>query len=148
MREAGRAAAVRWNTCSMEPADTVGRYAHAWAANDLESVFGLYDDDFVLHYFGTSPLAGDHVGKDAAIAVLVEATTRSGRQLDEVEDVLAGSTFGAIVAREGVRDPHGDGLRLIRRVLLYKVRDEKLVECWLYDEDQRSIDELWSDISS
>jgi hypothetical protein len=29
-------------------------------------------------------------------------------------------------------------------VLLYRVEDGKLRECWLYDEDQRFIDELWS----
>jgi ketosteroid isomerase-like protein len=131
-----------------DPLDTVQRYADAWAANDLETVIGLYHDDFVLHYFGESPLAGDHVGKEAAVTVLLAATLRSGRQLDAIEDVLAGSTFGAIVAREGIRQPGGDDLRVIRRVFLYKVRDGKLGECWLYDEDQRAIDELWSDIGS
>ena len=126
----------------MEPEDTVRRYAEAWRRNDIAAVFDLYHDDFVLHYFGRSPLAGDHVGKEAAIAVLVEATQRSGRQLDEIEDVLAGATFGAIVAREGVG--RGDDLRVVRRVFLYQVRDGKLAECWLYDEDQRAIDDLWS----
>jgi uncharacterized protein len=126
----------------MEPHDTVRRYAEAWKANDIGRVLDAYHDDFVLHYFGTSPLAGDHVGKEAAIKVLIEATQRSGRQLDEIEDVLAGDTFGAIVAREGVG--RGGELRVIRRVFLYRVRDGKLAECWLYDEDQRAIDELWS----
>jgi ketosteroid isomerase-like protein len=132
----------------VDPLDTVQRYAEAWSANDLEAVIGLYHDDFVLHYFGESPLAGDHVGKEAAVNVLLAATVRSGRQLDAIEDVLAGSTFGAIVAREGVRRRDDDGVLVIRRVFLYTVRDGKLAECWLYDEDQRAIDELWSDISS
>jgi ketosteroid isomerase-like protein len=126
----------------VDPYDTVRRYADAWAANDIAAVFDAYQDDFVLHYFGHSPLAGDHVGKDAAISVLVEATRRSGRQLDAIEDVLSGDTFGAIIAREGVGSP--DDLRVIRRVFIYKVRDGKLAECWLYDEDQRAVDELWS----
>lgn len=125
----------------MEPHDTVRRYADAWASNDLVAVFDAYHENFVLHYFGTSPLAGDHVGKDAAIRVLIAATQQSGRQLDRIEDVMAGETFGAIVAREGVG--HGDDVRVIRRVFLYRVRDGKLSECWLYDEDQRAIDELW-----
>lgn len=132
----------------MEPRDTVQAYADAWAANDLETIFGLYHDDFVLHYFGESPLAGDHVGKEAAVGVLVAATARSGRQLDAIEDVLAGSTFAAIVAREGVRQPGTDELRMIRRILLYRVRDAKLAECWLFDEDQRTMDVLWSDLTS
>jgi len=126
----------------MDPHDTVRRYADAWAANDIATVFDMYADDFVLHYFGTSPLAGDHVGKEAAMRVLIEATQRSGRQLDAIEDVMAGTTFGAIVAREGVG--RGGDVRTIRRVFLYKVRDGKLAECWLFDEDQRAIDELWS----
>ena len=125
----------------MDPIDTVRRYAEAWRANDIAAVIGLYHDDFVLHYFGHSPLAGDHVGKDAAISVLVEATQRSGRQLDEIEDVLGGSTFGAIVAREGIGR---DGTRVVRRLFLYTVRDGKLAESWLYDEDQRFVDTLWS----
>ncbi|MDQ3738232.1 MAG: nuclear transport factor 2 family protein [Actinomycetota bacterium] len=126
----------------MEPYDTVRRYAELWAANDITGLLAAYHEDFVLHYFGTSPLAGDHVGKDAAIRVLLEATQRSGRLLDEIEDVLTGATFGAIVARESVgRDGE---TRLVRRVLVYTVSNGKLRECWLYDEDQRAIDELWS----
>ncbi len=125
----------------MDAIDTVRRYAEAWKANDLDAVFGLYHDDFVLHYFGENPLAGEHVGKDAAIRVLVEATRRSGRQLDEIEDVLGGRRFAAIIAREllGSTEP-----RVVRRVFVYTVRDGQLAECWLYDEDQRFVDTLWS----
>lgn len=124
----------------MDAIEVVRRYADAWQRNDIDSVFAAYHDDFVLHYFGESPLAGDHVGKEAAIRVLVEATQRSRRQLDAIEDVLGGSTFAAIVAREGV----GDGPTVVRRVFLYTVRDDQLAECWLYDGDQRFIDSLWS----
>ena len=92
----------------MDPIDTVRRYAEAWKANDIATVLAMYHDDFVLHYFGESPLAGDHVGRDAAIATLMEATTRSRRQLDAIEDVLGGDTYAAIIAREGVGEPtHG-----------------------------------------
>ena len=116
------------------------RYAEAWKANDIATVLAMYHEDFVLHYFGESPLAGDHVGRDAAIATLMEATTRSRRQLDAIEDVLGGDTYAAIIAREGVGEP----LRVVRRVFLYTVRDSKLAECWLFDEDQRFVDRLWS----
>lgn len=123
----------------MDPIDTVRRYAEAWRANDITAVLAMYHDDFILHYFGESPLAGDHVGREAAIATLMEATTRSRRQLDAIEDVLGGETFAAIIAREGVGDP----ARIVRRVFVYTVRDGKLAECWLYDEDQRLMDRLW-----
>lgn len=118
----------------------VRRYRDAWVAGDLEAVLALYHDDFTLHYAGDSPLAGTHVGRDAALAVLAEATVRSKRRLVEVEDVLAGDHLAALVAVEELGDPP----RRCRRVLLYRVEDGQLRECWLFDEDQRFVDALWS----
>ena len=86
--------------------------------------------------------AGDHVGRDIAIGVLLEATMRSGGQLGAIEDVLGGERFAAIIAREGVGEP----VRVIRRLFVYTVRDAKLSECWLYDQEQRLIDRLWSEL--
>ena len=43
-------------------------------------------------------------------------------------------------AKASVPDPQ----QVIRRVFVYTVRDDKLAECWLYDEDQPFVDTLWS----
>lgn len=122
--------------------DVLRRYADAWRAGDLAQVLDLYHDDFVLHYFGESPLAGTHEGKDAALKVLGTATALTNRVLVDVVDVLAGAELGALVVVE--RLGAGDEARDLKRVLLYRVRDDKLGECWLYDEDQRFVDHLWS----
>lgn len=116
-------------------------YAVAWLAGDLDAVLGSYHDDIELHYMGTSPLAGTHVGRDAAFVALGQASVRTSRRLVAVEDVLVGESLGALVAIEDLGDPP----RRVRRVLLYRVQDGKLRECWLFDEDQRFIDELWSE---
>jgi ketosteroid isomerase-like protein len=123
-----------------ETARVLRAYADAWLAADLEQVLGSYHEDVVLHYMGESPLAGTHTGRDAAFAVLGQASARSGRRLVAIEDVLAGAELGAILAVEDLGDPP----RRVRRVLVYRVRDGKLGECWLYDEDQRFVDALWS----
>ena len=115
-------------------------YADAWLAADLERILGAYHEDVVLHYMGESPLAGTHTGKDAAFAALGQASQRSARRLIEIEDVLVGDALGAILAVEELGDPP----RRVRRVLLYRVLDGQLRECWLYDEDQRFVDALWS----
>ena len=115
-------------------------YADAWLAGDLEEVLGSYHEDFVLHYMGESPLAGTHQGRDAALQTLGLASFRTSRKLLEVEDVLVGDEFGALVAIEDLGDPP----RRVRRVLLYRVIEGKLGECWLFDEDQRFIDALWA----
>ena len=89
---------------------------------------------------GKSPLAGTYRGRDEALQTLGLASFRASRKLIEVEDVLAGDDFGALVAIEDLGDPP----RRVRRVLLYRVIDGKLGECWLFDEDQRFVDQLWS----
>jgi len=123
-----------------ETGNTLRSYAEAWQAADLERVLGAYHDDIVLHYMGESPLAGTHSGKEAVFAVLGQASYLASRKLIEVEDVLVGENLGALLAIEDLGDPP----RRVRRLLLYRVEDDKLRECWLYDEDQRFIDKLWS----
>lgn len=123
--------------------EVVQQYADAWVAGDLATMLDLYADDFVLHYFGASPLAGDHVGKPAALQALAQATARSHRQLIEVIDVLVGRESTALVVRERIGEAPG---REVQRVLRYRTNSTQLVECWLFDEDQRLVDELWSTV--
>jgi len=123
-----------------ETGQVLRAYAAAWLASDLEAVIGFYHDDIELHYMGMSPLAGTHVGRDAAFVALSQASLRTTRKLVTVEDVLVGDSLGALIAVEDLGDPP----RRVRRVLLYRVQEDKLRECWLFDEDQRFVDELWS----
>lgn len=120
----------------------IRRYSEAWQSNDVPTMIDCYHDDVVLHYFGRSPLAGEHRGKPAALAVLARVQQLTNRRLLEIHDVLASEDHAAILARERFER---DGRQLeLRRVLVYHLRDGKLVECWLYDEDQRAVDEFWS----
>ncbi|MES2249048.1 MAG: nuclear transport factor 2 family protein [Pseudomonadota bacterium] len=120
----------------------VQRYAQAWAANDLKAIVDCYDDEVVFHYFGRSPLAGTHRGKAGCLAVLQQVKARTNRRLVAIRDVLAGEHFGLIVAVEQF-EHQGRPVELERQ-LRYAVRDGKLSECWIYDEDQRWVDEVLS----
>jgi uncharacterized protein len=120
---------------------TLETYAKAWENGDLGAIFEAYADDVVFHYFGATDLAGTHVG-DAALAAMAQASVRSQRTLLEVVDVLDGPSLGALVVRERFeRDGHTAD---VQRVLLYRVVDDRIVECWLYDEDQDLIDRFWA----
>ena len=123
-----------------ETSQVLRAYAKAWLASDLEKVLASYHDDIELHYMGQSPLAGTHRGRDAAFTVLAQASTRTARKLINVEDVLVGESLGALIVVEDLGSP----ARRVKRVLLYRVQDEKLRECWLFDEDQCFIDSMWS----
>lgn len=120
------------------------RYARSWAAGDLAATLACYHPEVVIHYFGDSPLAGDHRGLDAALGALAEATARSGRVLERVVDVLVGPERSALVVEERLGAAGDDPGRVVQRVLVYRVEDDLLRECWLFDEDQRFVDALWS----
>jgi hypothetical protein len=121
--------------------DVLRRYADSWLAGDVDALFAAYADDAVFHYFGTSDLAGTHVGKDAVLAALITASSRAPRQLLEIVDVLAGEHRGAIVARERLtRD--GDAAD-VERVFLYRVEGDRIAECWLHEQDQALVDRFW-----
>ena len=115
------------------------RYADAWLAGDIDALFAAYADDAVFHYFGETDLAGDHVGKDACLAAMITVSSRAPRDQLEVVDVLAGDVLGAIVVRERLAGTH-----VVERAFLYRVEGDRIAECWLYDQDQRLIDRLWS----
>jgi len=118
------------------------RYVEAWRTGNLEALLGAYADDVVFHYFGTTDLAGDHVGKNAAIAAMGAVSARAARELVEVVDVLVGDRRAALVVRERLTRA-GESVEL-RRVFVYRIEDEKLAEFWLYDEDQALVDRLWA----
>jgi hypothetical protein len=120
----------------------VEAYAKAWLGGNAGEIIAFYHDDFTLHYFGQSPMAGDHVGKAASVVALAKVQKMVNRKLLAIEDVLGGSEFVSMMSREQWQR---DGKTLeLRRLLLFKTKDGKLSECWLYDEDQRAVDEFWS----
>jgi ketosteroid isomerase-like protein len=120
----------------------VRAYADAWQRGDAAALVGMYSDGFTLHYLGQSPLAGDHVGKPAALATLARVQQLTNRKLVEIHDVLSGPHHGAILARE--RWERGGRTLEVSRILLYHVEDGFLDECWIFDDDQRAVDEFWS----
>jgi hypothetical protein len=108
----------------------------------LQTIIDCYHEEIVFHYFGESPLAGTHRGKAACLTILKQVREKTNRQLLTIKDVLAGQRFGMIVAVEKFER---NGLSVeIDRMLRYRVADGKLAECWVYDENQRLIDEYWS----
>src|SRR5437868_4026484 len=116
------------------------RYATAWASGDLTKIFACYHDDFALHYFGRNEFSGDHLGKAASLKALAEISRRTRRRLVKIVDILAGAERGALIAREALTH-NGQDIE-IERLFLYRIADGLLRECWLYDQDQRLIDEI------
>jgi ketosteroid isomerase-like protein len=120
--------------------EAVRRYCDAWLAGDVSAIVDCYAEHLTLHYFGRSPLAGEHVGKQAALAVLFQVQQRPKRKPLAIHDVLASDDHAIVMARE--RFEREGRVCELNRLLVYNVRDGKLVECWIYDADQRLVDEF------
>lgn len=116
----------------------IERYAAAWKSGDMAAIVACYHEDFTLHYFGRNALSGDHIGKAESLSTLAEFSKRTKRRLVSIVSTLAGPERGAVIAREAI----GPNAIEIERVLVYTIKDGLLHECWVYDQDQRLIDEL------
>ena len=118
----------------------IARYAAAWVAGDFTALRACYHDQFTLHYFGSNPLAGVHKGNAASLAILAEVTRRTNRKLLGIDHIMAGPHRGAVLAREKFSR---DGKSAeISRLLVYTILDDKLHECWVYDQDQALVDQF------
>jgi ketosteroid isomerase-like protein len=131
----------------MAPLDVMRRYIDAARRGDWETGLGYLADDVVLRVPGRSALAGEHRGRDAVRGYIDAALglSHGGRVEVELVDMLAGDERVALIVRERFHR-HG-GIVEIGRTNVYRVLDEKIVEVWIFEEDQYAVDELLADPS-
>ena len=111
---------------------------------DPEPLRELLTDDIAWHVPGASPIAGTFRGPDQVIAYmqtrrdLARGTFRMYRR-----DVLTGDgeTVAALTDGEAIID----GIpRTWSTVGVYRLRDGRVVECWLVPFDQAEFDDIWT----
>lgn len=126
------------------PAEVMERYVAAVRAGDLDRAFGLFAEDIVFRVPGSSPLAGEHHGREATMRCLDRARALSHRGEVEVEvvDALVSDERFALIVSE--RFGLEDGPVEIRRANVYRVRDGEIVEIWIFEADQAAVDALFA----
>ncbi len=115
-------------------------YANAWEKGDMPTLMNCYHPEFTLNYFGKNALAGRHVGKAAALKVLGTMRQRTDRKLIAVNALLVGGDKAVMLTRESL-SAKGQIVE-VERVYVYTVMGVQLLECWVYDRDQRQLDAL------
>jgi ketosteroid isomerase-like protein len=115
-------------------------YARAWEKGDIPALLNCYHPDFTLNYFGRNALAGRHRGKAASLRVLGEMRQRTDRKLKAISSLLVGGDKAAMITRESLTTK-GQSVE-VERLYIYTVAGDQLLECWVYDQDQRQLDEL------
>ena len=112
---------------SPAPTGVVAAYARAWQEADHATLFGLYADDVVVHYGGTSPFAGTHRGRDRFVDVLLQTAAKGKRSLVSIDQVHDDGATGAIFATERFEV---DGAPVeLKRALRYRTDGARITEC-------------------
>ena len=126
----------------MTARELMSDYLAAARRGDWDTAFGYFAEDIEFHIPGRSAFAGHQRGKAAAVDYIqsIRDHYRDGEIELELIDMLASDERVALLVRERF---HGDGPPLeIRRANVYRVRDDQIVEIWIFEADQYVVDEL------
>ena len=124
----------------MGAADVMRTYLDAMRSGNREAAYALLADDVVGHVPGRSPAAGVKRGKAAVVGYITDAVARAHGDVQvELVDMLVGAEHVALVVRERLAD--GDRVLDMRRANVYRVRDDRITEIWIFEGDQYAVDE-------
>jgi ketosteroid isomerase-like protein len=119
-------------------------YYAAWIANDAEAATAFWDDDIVHHVPGRSRLSGDYHGKQQFLDAYGRVFAELGGTIEVVgvhEYFVKGDHAVGLVREQAIRGPNS---LQFDRVVVYHLRDGKIVETWSHDYDPYTLDEFWS----
>ncbi len=127
----------------VSPEDVMLAYAGAWEAGDPHRAWTFYSDDVVMRLPGRGSLAGIHRGKEAvvaAISALLDRTSEFAAEVLVIDRLVSGDRV-ALLLEEAVE--RGDSRLELRRVKVYKVRDDRIVEIDIFEADQYAVDDFF-----
>jgi uncharacterized protein len=123
--------------------ELVRRGFDAFAKGDVDTLRELFDQDAVWHVPGRNQLSGDYRGMDTILGLFAKTAELSGGTFRiDLHDVVANDehAVGIYVSR-GERE--GRTLE-DRNVLVTHIRNRKIAEAWLLNDDQYAADEFFS----
>jgi hypothetical protein len=122
------------------------RYVEAQLAGDAATSLATYADDMVMHVAGRSPHAGTYHGPDGYLDFVtrVHQDTDGAVEILDIHDILGSDDHAVLLVRERF-SRNGRSVET-NRVVVYELRDERIVEIWTYDSDQYAYDELFADV--
>jgi uncharacterized protein len=114
----------------------------AVVAGDMESLFDFYADDYVFHYPGRSPVAGEYRGKQGFGEFLGKLSNLGVIATRELHDVIANDDH--VIQLVAVRAERDGKRQQWNGVVVMHVRDGKIAETWVHIDDLHGLDEFLS----
>ena len=114
----------------------------AFQNGDLETVASLFSPDIVWHIPGNNHFSGAHSGIENVLTLFGQNFAETnGTFKTEVHDIVANDTHGVALATiSGEKD--GKKLNDHYTHVAHFV-DGKLTESWIFQEDQKGVDDFW-----
>lgn len=123
----------------MHPNEALARRElEAVEADDMAALAELYTHDFVLHYPGHNPLAGDHASLQGFLAKLEPLMGEGSSVTRELHDAF-GSDEHAVQMLVVTANAKGRSHTWNATVAMH-VRDGKISEAWVQIQDQYALD--------
>jgi uncharacterized protein len=118
------------------------RQGAMYAGGPVEEVASLLAEDIVWHVPGTSPIAGDHRGREAVLAYF-ERRRALADQTFVMHPKGALSDGDAVVQLVDGEATIGGERRTWSTAGVYRVRDGLVAEVWLVPLDLAEFDAIW-----
>jgi ketosteroid isomerase-like protein len=125
-------------------AEVMRGYLDAWRRNDWDAAIAYWADEIIHHVPGRSRLAGAFNGKRAFLEHYAAVFAELGGTIEVVaaHDVLVSDDHAvALVVERAVR---GERALEFNRVVVYHIREGRIVETWSHDYDPYALDAFWS----
>jgi ketosteroid isomerase-like protein len=123
--------------------ELVRRGFDAFAKGDVDTLRELFDQDAVWHVPGRNQLSGDYRGMDTILGLFAKIAELSGGTFRiDLHDVVANDDH-AVGIYVGRGEREGRTLE-DRNVLVTHIRNGKISEAWLLNDDQYAADEFFS----
>jgi ketosteroid isomerase-like protein len=130
------------------PRELMTEYLGAAKRGEWQQAFGYFAEEIIMRVPGHSALAGERVGKDAAVGYIqaIRDHYRNGKIELELIDMLSSDQRVTLLVRERF---HGAGPPVeIRRANVYRVQDDRIVEISIFEADQYVVDELVREVQA
>src|SRR3954452_15255944 len=121
-----------------ENADRIRDGYRAFNSGDVDTLIGLFAEDIVWHFPGTSKLAGEHVGRDATLGLLgAYGAATAGTLQAKMIDVMAN---GDHVTGWGNDTAAAGGKTLdVNSVVIFTMADGRVTEARHFFDDQAAL---------
>lgn len=115
----------------------------AVSSADVVALQRLSTDDLSWHASGRGPRSGTFRGREAVLDYLARIGEDSDRFDSELEDVLVGDLFTAVMYR--VSAARGQRKLDTGFVLILRIEADQLAEVWSVPRDQIAVDAFWAE---